>query len=141
MSLRTWVFLIVALTLVPARRAPTATVEKPLTYDANQSSQRAPAPREREGTQITDMQGYFKASGDGAMFYSTDGATRISALPNLNLERVVQLITDNPTQVQWSVSGTLTEFRGTNYLLITRAIARRQAPPQLKRLPPTARPR
>lgn len=60
------------------------------------------------------------------MFYSADGKMRLSALPNLNLERVVQAIGDSASEMRWIVSGTLTEFRGSNYLLITRAIAQRQ---------------
>lgn len=119
-----------SLLLLACRASWAVSVEKPLPKTAQSSSERASTPREREGTQVSDVLGTFKASGDGAMFYYADGSLRLTALPNLNLERVVQAITDTPGEVQWSVSGTLTEFRGANYLLITRAIAQRHAQPK-----------
>jgi hypothetical protein len=123
--------------LLAAIAANGATIDKPLSRSTAQPAQAAGSPREREGTQITDIQGTFEASGEGAMFYSMDGKLRLSALPNLNLERVVEAISDTASEMRWIVSGTLTEFRGSNYLLITRAIAQRQPAGQPKRPVPS----
>jgi hypothetical protein len=77
--------------------------------------------RLREGVELADRVGQFKLRGDRATFISTDGGLSLVGLENLNLERVVRAISDNPNQ-DWRVSGIVTEFRGGNYLLITRAI-------------------
>jgi hypothetical protein len=80
------------------------------------------AGRQREGTSLVDSVGSFKISGDRATFYGEDGRTRLVGLENMNLERVTATITENPDQLTWSVSGMVTEYRGANYLLISRAI-------------------
>ena len=79
-----------------------------------------PLEKQREGTTLTDVTGYFRLTGDRAMFYAESGA-RYGGLENLNLERVASVINENPEQLQWSVSGTITEYRGANYLLVSRA--------------------
>jgi branched-subunit amino acid aminotransferase/4-amino-4-deoxychorismate lyase len=48
-------------------------------------------------------------------------------LENLNLERVVKTIEENRTvtdadTLEWTVDGTVTEFRGANFVLITRSV-------------------
>ena len=84
---------------------------------------RAAKARLREGTHIVDRLGYFELEGDAATFVTHDGF-RMGGLPNLNLERVVRTLkTVGPTdRVQWSVSGSITEFNGRNHLLIDRAV-------------------
>ncbi|MGI9429909.1 MAG: hypothetical protein ACR2NM_14705 [Bythopirellula sp.] len=79
--------------------------------------------RLREGTLISDQSGFFREDGDGATFVADTGM-EFGALPNLNLERVVRLLksVEEPSNVRWSVSGTVTEFSGRNFLLISRAV-------------------
>ncbi|MEX0586421.1 MAG: hypothetical protein WD176_07245 [Pirellulales bacterium] len=77
--------------------------------------------RIREGIELADRVGQFKLRGDRATFIPAEGGLSLVGLENLNLERVVRAISDNPNQ-DWRVSGVVTEFRGGNYLLITRAI-------------------
>ena len=48
--------------------------------------------------------------------------TNSAGLPNLNLERIVRAIRDDPDQLVWSASGSITEYQGSNYLLVTRAV-------------------
>lgn len=48
-------------------------------------------------------------------------------LENLNLERIARAITDNTEQLEWRVSGVLTEYGGANYLLVDRAILKSRA--------------
>ena len=43
-------------------------------------------------------------------------------LENLNLERISRAISNNPAQLEWMVSGEITEYRGANFLLVHRAI-------------------
>jgi len=88
------------------------------------------ASRLREGTVISDHLGYFLQNGEGAKFVTVDGL-ELGGLPNLNLERVVRMLksTEDPKSVRWSVSGTVTEFSGRNYLLIRRAVYKSSSPP------------
>src|SRR5688572_22677337 len=75
--------------------------------------------RLREGTRLKDVAGRFRQSGDSLTFI--DGETReITGLPNLNLERILRMLktVEEPESITWSVSGTITEFSGHNYLLI-----------------------
>ena len=68
-------------------------------------------------------------TGDRVTFFSDDSGRRYVALENLNLERIVARITDDPTPRQWLVSGLVTEFRGANYLLIRRAMLKARLQP------------
>jgi hypothetical protein len=86
--------------------------------------------RLREGTRLKDVAGRFRQSGDSLTFI--DGETReITGLPNLNLERILRMLktVEEPESITWSVSGTITEFSGHNYLLISRAVYKAAAPP------------
>ena len=53
---------------------------------------------------------------------------RYIGLENLNLERIAAELASSPSQPEWSVSGTVTEFRGTNYLLVRRSILSQSVP-------------
>lgn len=86
--------------------------------------------RLREGSRLRDVAGHFRQSGDALTFI--DGENReISGLPNLNLERIIRMLkaVDEPESIAWSVSGTITEFSGRNYLLISRAVYKAATPP------------
>jgi len=86
--------------------------------------------RLREGTQLRDVTGRFRQSGDSLTFIDQDDR-KISGLPNLNMERVLRMLktVEEPESIAWSVSGTITEFAGENYLLISRAVYKSAAPP------------
>ena len=96
------------------RTPPAAAGRKATRHQASQ--------RLREGTEIVDQSGYFRMTGGKVTFFTADGEGRFVGLESLSLERVARLIADNPEKLQWSVSGTVTEYRGANYLLIRRAI-------------------
>ncbi|HUT11330.1 MAG TPA: hypothetical protein VMY42_12595 [Thermoguttaceae bacterium] len=81
----------------------------------------------REGTEVVDRLGYFRTTADRVTFFSEDGKDRFVGLENLSLERIAQAIGDNPAQLQWSVTGTVAEYRGSNFILIRRAILKSQA--------------
>ena len=76
----------------------------------------------REGTKLVDTLGHFKITGDRATFFSSDGQHRLRGLENLALERVARVLSESTGQLEWSVSGPVTEYRDANYLLITRAV-------------------
>jgi hypothetical protein len=78
--------------------------------------------RMREGSTLVDVVGYFKLTSDRATFFPADSEQRYLGLENLNLERISLLVGENPDRLDWIVSGTVTEFRGANYLLVNKAI-------------------
>lgn len=78
--------------------------------------------RMREGTQIADRLGHFRMTGGRVTFFTADGKRRLVGLENLNLERIARTIADSPRPLQWTVTGTVTEYRGVNFLLVRRAI-------------------
>jgi hypothetical protein len=79
--------------------------------------------RLREGTRFVDRLGVFRQVGESLVFVDEEGR-EIGGLPNLNLERVMRALksAEEPDAIRWSVSGTITEFSGRNYLLISRAV-------------------
>lgn len=78
--------------------------------------------RLREGTVLVDEVGYFKRAGDRAMFYRAGSKHGMGVLENLNLQRVIGRITDNTDQLDWVVTGKVTEYKNRNYLLINRVM-------------------
>ena len=76
----------------------------------------------REGTKIDNLSGTFQVTGDRTTFVTDDEERSFVGLENLNLERVVRILSDKPEQLQWNVSGTITEYQGQNFLTITRAV-------------------
>lgn len=85
--------------------------------------------RLREGTRLADDLGHFRLNGDVLTFIQDDGRELVG-LANLNLERVLRMLksVDEPESVMWSVNGTVTEFSGRNYLLVTRAVYKAATP-------------
>ena len=123
-----WLLTLAALTTIPsfwagaAEYRPTDTnsaVEKaPLTsVDPAETKEK----RVREGTKI-DKTGYFRTTGDRVTFYVDDGKTRYRGLENLMLERIARTIEDSPGQLDWTVTGIVTEYRGANFLLVMHAV-------------------
>ena len=85
----------------------------------------AQAHRQREGTRLADQRGYFRGSGDGLIFHLRDSKEKYPALANLALERVGKVLSDrhdHPDQLNWTVSGFFTEYRGSNYIFITHVV-------------------
>jgi hypothetical protein len=79
--------------------------------------------RWREGSRLVDVTGQFKTSGERIAFHAADGKSRFPCLENLNSERVARIVAESPPEsLDWTVQGTLTEFRNENYLLITQAV-------------------
>jgi hypothetical protein len=81
----------------------------------------------REGTEIVDVPGSFRVSGGRVIFSPTDGRQSLIGLENLNLERVSRALADHPEQPEWIVTGTVTEYRGTNFLLLRRVVLKNRS--------------
>lgn len=86
------------------------------------------APRDefrlREGSTLKDEPGVFQDTGERIVFQSRSRQTPLTVLENLALERISTALEEDRTPRQWTVSGTLTEYRGANYLLVSRALRR-----------------
>lgn len=80
--------------------------------------------RQREGTKMVERRGRFEVNGDRVVFLAQEPDAHFVVLENLALERVVRAIEESGPQMMWSISGTLTEYRSTNFLMISRATIR-----------------
>ncbi|PQO26548.1 hypothetical protein [Blastopirellula marina] len=74
--------------------------------------------RVREGTRITDSVGQFDWVGDRLNFVSDDGTQDFRVLENLAMERIAQSMEQSASKITWTVSGVVTEYRGSNYLMV-----------------------
>ena len=78
--------------------------------------------RLREGSRLNDVAGEFDFAGDRIAFFPADSKESFRVLENLALERVSRILSEGQNKPQWSVSGVITEYRGVNYLLVTKAV-------------------
>lgn len=78
--------------------------------------------RLREGAEVLDTLGGFEWAGDRLNFVAENGQVETKVLENRMMERVVQTLETSTGDLQWSVSGRITEYRGNNYLLLTHVI-------------------
>ena len=80
----------------------------------------------REGTRLTDEIGGFTRVSERVSFAPAGGREPLRCLENLALERISRAIDESQGQRQWVVSGVITEFRGANFLLVTKAVIQLQ---------------
>ena len=78
----------------------------------------------REGAVVEEKIGRFDFIGDRMGFYPIGESDSFRVLENLSLERVWQVVQDTDRKQEWVVSGVVTEFRGANFLLLTKAVMR-----------------
>lgn len=105
-----------------------ATTTRPVAHRRVGENDRASGERQREGTRLTDVNGRFELAGDRVTFHPASGRESYRLLENLALERVGQVLSESRAKQDWTVSGTLTEFRGANYLLLTKAVIKSANP-------------
>lgn len=74
----------------------------------------------REGTRIDSRAVEFRIEGDRLSVQFPDEKGSLISLENLATQRIVKAIMDDPNDKHWVVTGSLTEFQGSNYLLIER---------------------
>jgi len=117
----------------PADPAPPAA--QPTAPQATRSSDEPPGERLREGTALKSVSGTFEIIGERILFRPSERELSLPVLENLASERVAGML-DSAAGRIWSVSGTVTEFRGRNYLLVERAVIRARSVPAGARLRP-----
>ena len=80
--------------------------------------------RLREGTRLNDVAGSFQFSGDRVAFHPDGKGESYRVLENLALERISRVLGQARGTPNWTVSGMVTEYRGSNYLLVTKAVVK-----------------
>lgn len=80
--------------------------------------------RMREGTRLIDVVGSFQTAGDRVSFHPDGKGESYRVLENLALQRVDEYLAANRGTPTWTVSGVMTEFRGSNFLLLQKAVVR-----------------
>lgn len=76
--------------------------------------------RLREGKRLVNRIGELRETGGRIAFYPDGETHSLQLLENLALERVSHDL--DQQHRKWSVTGTVTEYRGGNYLLLDRAV-------------------
>jgi hypothetical protein len=77
--------------------------------------------RWREGTRLHQVQGVFSSNGDRLQFTTSDGKVQILVTENLLAERVLRSTTESSDPLAWTIQGTMTEFKGNNFLTLNYA--------------------
>jgi len=96
---------------------------RPTASSAGTTGATKPNERLREGTKLVDVIGTFQSAGGDSLAFSRDGGKEsFRVLENQWLQRVGQVLENNPAGRQWIVSGVITEYRSANYLLLTKAV-------------------
>jgi hypothetical protein len=78
--------------------------------------------RLREGTRLVDVTGSFQFSGDRVTFHPDGKGESYRVLENLALDRIGRQLGQTRGSLTWTVSGLVTEYRNSNYLLVTKAV-------------------
>ena len=76
----------------------------------------------REGTQIEGTAGVIRQVASGFIFTETDNGRELLLLENLALERLARLVERSNRAILCYATGTVTEYRGVNYLLLERTV-------------------
>ena len=76
---------------------------------------------------MEDELGEFRDAGGRITFYPSNRKITLTVLESLALERVYTELEQRLERRRWSVSGTVTEYRGGNYLHISRAVMKPKA--------------
>ncbi len=83
----------------------------------------------REGTHLINRSGRLNHSPDGqqAIFtFDADGKTMADPpmiiVPNLKLQSMEAAVTNKSADIHFRVSGTVTEYKGRNYILLDKAV-------------------
>ena len=114
-------------TAQPLQPAPEKTTDLDDREPAAQSPPVSGQPLIREGTPLLDRVGRLTRAADGAGFEFTlesDGRTLseppLRLLPNRRLQQLEDRVRTSYRDLKISVSGDVTEYRGRNYLLLSR---------------------
>jgi len=75
----------------------------------------------REGSEVVRALAKCRASGDKLVLEFRETGRMMAALENLAAQRVLKAVVEDPSNVEWIVSGSVTEFNGRNYLYLKQA--------------------
>ncbi len=98
---------------LPGQGAPPQRLQTQQQWDFN--------PEYREGKEVQKLRGSIRVVEDRYVFFPQAGAYRFVLLENLNLERIARAMAEATLDVVWEVDAEVTEFSGSNYLLVQRA--------------------
>ena len=106
-----------------------------LSKNENQSGKRELL---REGTTIQSRHVVFRVTKNRVLMTPVSGSEHFYCLENLNLQRIADVIRQNPTLTDWEVDFLITEYQGINYVLIQRAVltSTNRREESLEKLPP-----
>ena len=83
----------------------------------------------REGTFLVDRVGRLSRSADGSQAeftFEADGTSLqdppVVIVPNLKLMQMEDAVANNPRDLRFRVSGSVTEYRGRNYILLEKVV-------------------
>ena len=125
---RTW---LMASVLLATLLAPGLLANTPAPETAPGNDKETHGQRLREG-EVIEAIGTLELVGDGATFRPREGQVTLRVLENLALERVARVLGESRDEREWIISGTVTEYRGANYILIQKAIQRPRKPVAVK---------
>lgn len=110
--------------MAPPERAASAEENAAPVTDRMKSAQQLhdKMKRLREGAEIVDSEGTFEWIGDRLSFLQANDKTVLKILENRMMERVVQAQESSTGELVWVVSGTITEYRGGNFLLMKHVV-------------------
>jgi len=93
----------------------------------------------REGTTIQSQHVVFRVTKNRVLMAPVSGSEHFYCLENLNLQRIADVIRQNPTLTDWEVDFLITEYQGINYALIQRAVltSTNRREENLKNFPPS----
>lgn len=121
-NLRSPAFWVISIALVVATVANIASNRGVIGESSSLAEERSTASASgislREGSSLPDLMGTFRISNERLQFVEREGNRTFRCLENLMLQRVHQVIGDEPNETAWIVNGKITEYRGENFLLI-----------------------
>lgn len=103
--------------------SPSVPASRPADPGAGNNSAQQPD-RLREGARLTDATGSFGFVGDRIAFHPDGSSDSFRVLENLALERISRVLSEGQGPSLWTVSGTVMEYRGANFLLVQKAVIR-----------------
>jgi hypothetical protein len=75
----------------------------------------------REGVILSKTTGSFSIEGQRVLFHDADGS-KLCCLENLMLQRVYEMSRDSDQEATWNVSGVISEYSGSYFLLVSEAV-------------------
>jgi hypothetical protein len=91
-------------------------------FVAGQADSDGPQPVKliREGTRIDDRPAVCRFNGERLSVELDGQENAILALENLAAQRILVAVRDDPNDNRWLLNGTITEFLGSNYVMLER---------------------